>query len=96
MLRHKGSPKTKLCRNKGFVCRDLAREVLEEECRDIPYFVATLIKENGSGTLSRHFTTLSQHKEMKVEKKPCQYKRLLCRNKKFRVGIERQEDFVAT
>ena len=67
MLRHKGSQKIKHCHGKGFVCREIAREVLEEECRDIPYFVAKLIKGNDSGTLSRHFTTLSQHEELKAE-----------------------------
>ena len=59
MLRHKGSQKTKLIHDKGFVCRDIAGEVIEEECRDIPYFFATLIKGNGSGNLSLHFITLS-------------------------------------
>ena len=28
--------------------------------------VATLIKENGSGTLSRQFSTLLRHKELKI------------------------------
>ena len=28
-------------------------------------YIATWIKENGNGNLSRHFTTLSQHKELK-------------------------------
>ena len=59
-------------------------------------FVATLIKENGNGTLSRHFTTLSQHKELKIPEKLCRGKRQLCCDTKFRVSIERQEDFVAT
>ena len=67
MLRHKGSQKTKHCHSKGFVCREIAGEVLEEECHDIPYSVTTLIKGNGRGTLSRHFTTLSQHEELKAE-----------------------------
>ena len=89
MLRHKGSHKTKLYHDKGFVCREIAGEVLEEECHDIPYFVATLIKENGSGTLSRHFTTLSLHKELKMVEKIYRDKRQLCRDMKFRVNIER-------
>ena len=96
MLRHKRSQRTKLCHDKGFVCRDIAGEVLEEECHDIPSFVTTLIKANGNGTLSQHFTTQSQHKELKMAKKLCHDKILLCRDTKFRVGIERQEDFVAT
>ena len=58
--------------------------------------VATLIRANGSGTLSRHFTTLSQHKELKIPENLCRDKRQLCRDKKFRVSIERQEDFIAT
>ena len=94
MLRHKGSQKTKLCRDKGFVCHKIAREVLKEECRDIPYSVATLIKGNGSGTLSQHFKTLSQHKELKMVERLCHDKRQLCRDTKFRVRIERKEDFV--
>ena len=36
-----------LCRNK------VQDELKEEDCRDTLDFVATLIKENGSGTLSR-------------------------------------------
>ena len=96
MLRHKGSQKTKLCRDKGFVCRDIAGEVFKEECRDIPYSVTTFIKGNDNGTLSRHFTTLSQHKELKMTEKLCCDKRQLCCDTKFRVSIERQEDFVAT
>ena len=42
-----------LCRNKEFFCRDTAEEVCEEDCRDTLNSVATLIKENGNGTLSR-------------------------------------------
>ena len=52
MLGHKGCQKTKLCRDKGFICRDIAGEVLEEEYHEIPCSVATLNKANGSGTLS--------------------------------------------
>ena len=96
MLRHKGSHKTKLCRKKRFVCREIAGEILEEECHDIPYLVATLIKANDSGTLSRHFTTLFQHKELKMAEKLCCDKRQLCRDTKFKVSIEKQENFVAT
>ena len=40
----------KLSRNKEFLCRDTT----EEDCRDILYYVATLIKVIGSGTLLRH------------------------------------------
>ena len=58
--------------------------------------VTTLIKENGSGTLLRHFTTLSQHKELKIAKNLCHDKRQLCLDTKFRVNIERQEDFIVT
>ena len=57
MLRHKGSQKTKLCRDKGFLCHD------------IPYSIATLIKANDRGTMSRYFTTLSQHKELNMAEK---------------------------
>ena len=94
MLRQKGSQKTKLCRDKGFVYRDIAGEVLEEECCDILFSVETLIKGNGSGTLSRPFITLSLHKERKMAEKLCRNKRQLCRDTKFKVSIERQEDFV--
>ena len=44
----------------------------------------------------RHFTTLSQHKELKMVEKLYRDKRQLCRDKKSRVSIEGQEDFVAT
>ena len=66
MLRHKGSHKTKLCCDKKFLCRDIAGEVLEEECHDIPYSVATLIKANGSETLSRHSLLCYNIKELKI------------------------------
>ena len=46
--------------------------------------------------MSRHFTTLSQHKELKMAKKLCQNKRQLCRDIKSRVSIEGQEYFVTT
>ena len=95
MLRHKGSQKTKLCLDKRFICHEIFGEVLEEQCRDIPYSVATLIKANGSGTLSRHFTTLSQLKELKMTEKLCRHKRQLCRYTKFKVSIKRQEDSIA-
>ena len=88
MLRQKGSQKT------GFVYRDIAGEDLEEECCDIPFSVVTLIKGNGSGNLSRPFITLSLQKEQKIAEKLCHNKRQLCRNTKFKVSIERQEDFV--
>ena len=42
-----------LCRDKEFLGRDTAEEVCEEDCRDTLDSVETLIKENGSGTLSR-------------------------------------------
>ena len=45
---------TKLCRDKIFLCRDIAEEASEEDCRNILYSVVTLIKANGSGTLSQH------------------------------------------
>ena len=57
--------------------------------------VVTLMKVNGNGTLSRHFTTLSQPKELKMAEKLCRDKRQLCWDTKFRINIERQEDFVA-
>ena len=96
MLRHKGSQKTKLCLDKRFVCRKIDRAVREEECRDIPFSVMTLIKANDSGTLSQNLTTLLQHKELKMAEKLCRDKRHLCRDTKLRVSIERQEDFVST
>ena len=42
-----------LCRDKEFLCHDTAEEVCEEDCHDTLYSVTTLIKANGSGTLSR-------------------------------------------
>ena len=42
-----------LCCDKEFFCRDIAEEECEEVCRNTLYSVATLIKENGRGTLSR-------------------------------------------
>ena len=34
-------------------CRDIAEEECKEDCRDTLNSVATMIKENGKGTLSR-------------------------------------------
>ena len=34
------------------LCRDIAKEVYEEDCHDTLDSVATLIKANGTGTLS--------------------------------------------
>ena len=34
-----------LCLNNGFLCSDKVGEVHEEECHDIPYSAATLIKQ---------------------------------------------------
>ena len=79
------------------LCRNKYQAELNPETKIITTshnFVVTLIKENGSGILSRLFTTLSQHKELKMEEKLCCDKRQLCHNTKFRVIIERQEDFV--
>ena len=42
-----------LCRDKEFLCRDTAEEMCEEDCCDTLDSVVTLIKANGSGTLSR-------------------------------------------
>ena len=42
-----------LCHDKEFFYRDIAEEECEEDCRNTLYFVETLSKENGSGTLSR-------------------------------------------
>ena len=42
-----------LCHDKEFFCHDIAEKECEEDCRDTLYFVATLSKENGTGTLSR-------------------------------------------
>ena len=42
-----------LCREKEYFCRDIAEKECEEDCHDTLYSVATLSKENGSGTLSR-------------------------------------------
>ena len=36
---------TNFCSDNGFLCRDIAGEAHEEECRDIPYSVVTLIKQ---------------------------------------------------
>ena len=65
--------------------------------------IATLIKENGSGTLSRHFSTLSRHfstlsrhKELKIVEKLCHEKRQLFRDTKFKVSNGRKDNFVAT
>ena len=41
-----------LCHDKEFFCRDTAEEVCEEDCRDTLDSITTLIKANGSGTLS--------------------------------------------
>ena len=41
-----------LCSDKEFFCRNTAKEVCEEDCRDTLDSVATLIKANGRGTLS--------------------------------------------
>ena len=43
-----------LCHDKEFLCRDTAEEMCEEDRRDTLEYVMTLIKGNGSGTLSRH------------------------------------------
>ena len=40
------------CRDQEYFCHDIAEEVCEEDCRDTLDYVATLTKENGSGTLS--------------------------------------------
>ena len=86
------SQQAELCRNK-----DQAELKPETKIAVTPHnFFAALIKENGSGTLSRHFTTLSQHKELKIAENLCHDKRQLCRDTKFTVSIEMQEDFVAT
>ena len=42
--------------------------------------------------MSQHFTTLSQHKELKMVENICRDKRQLCLDTKFRVSVERQED----
>ena len=42
-----------LCSDKEFLCRNTTEEVCEKDCRDTLDSVATLIKVNGSGTLSR-------------------------------------------
>ena len=42
-----------LCRGKEFFCCNIAEEECEEVCRDTLYSIATLIKANGRGTLSR-------------------------------------------
>ena len=42
-----------LCRSKEFFCLDITEEECEGVCRDTLYFIATLIKENGRGTLSQ-------------------------------------------
>ena len=47
-------------------------------------------------TLSRHVTTLSQHKELKVAEKLCHERRQLCHNAKFKVSNGRQDNFVTT
>ena len=65
-------------------------------CCDKDFYVAISIKVDGSGTLSRHFTTLLQHKELKMAEKLCRDKRQLCRDTKFSVSIERQEEFITT
>ena len=72
------------------LCRNKDQAELKPETNIVITFhnsAVTLIKANSNGTLSRHFTTLSQHKELKMAEK-------LCRDTKFRVNIERQEDFV--
>ena len=79
------------------LCRNKDQAELKPETNIIITFhnsVVTLIKANSNGTLSQHFTTLSQHKELKMAEKLCRNKRQLCRDTKFRVSIERQEDFV--
>ena len=42
----------KFCCDKEFFCHDTTEEVCEGDCHDTLDFVATLIKENGSGNLS--------------------------------------------
>ena len=49
--------------------------VHEEECRDIN-------QENGSGTMSRHFESLSWLKEMKISDEMYRDKRQLCHDRK--------------
>ena len=56
----------------------------------------TLINANGSGTLSRHFSTLSRHEELKIAEKLCRDKRKLCHDTAFRAGIDRQDNFIVT
>ena len=62
---------TKLCLDKGFLCRDNAEEVSKEDCRDILYSVATLIKANGSRTLLRRFLLYHNIKELKITYELC-------------------------
>ena len=80
-----------LCHNKDQAKLNLEMKIVVTSHNS----VATLIKANGSGTLSCHFTTLSQHKELKMSEKLCRNKRQLCCDTNFKVSIERQEDFVA-
>ena len=42
-----------LCRDKEFFYRKIAKEKCEEDYHDTLYYVATLSKANGSGTLLR-------------------------------------------
>ena len=60
-------------------------------------YVATLIKANGSETLSRHFLTLSQQKELKISKTLCRDRRQLCRNTalKGKKTLWRQRSFMS-
>ena len=60
-----------LCRNKvqaelkeaTELCRDIVEEVCEEDFRDTLNSIVTLIKANGSGTLSRQSLLYSNIKE---------------------------------
>ena len=79
------------------LCRNQDQAELKLETKIVMtsnYFVVTLIKANDSETLSQHFTTLLQHEGLKMVEKLCHDKRQLCRDKKFRVNIERQENSV--
>ena len=55
-----------LCRDKEFFCLDIAEEEYEGVCHDMLYSVATLIKENGRGTLSRQSFLCRNMKEWRL------------------------------
>ena len=58
--------------------------------------VATLIKHMGMKLMSRHLTTLSRHKKLKIAKNLYCDKRQKCYDTKATISFEGQEDSITT